>query len=770
VSEVSRFSEETPVPHVETGTTGPSSAILAALQRLDALLERAVAATTDSLGPAAAADRFRGLYITPDDVTRLLSRAPASPSFILPDSPAEPAQAVDTPESTPSPLDRMAAVFQLDAFDLGLLLIALAPEVDLKYERIYAYLQDDVTRRRPSVELALNLLSPSLLEKLRNRARLGPDAPLVRQGLIRLRAEPPHTSLLAQAVELDPGIVALLLDGGSVTAVGEASGETPPSAALRGETLRALSALLTEARLAGQPRSFYFQGPAAAGQRAAAVNLAASVGAPLLPVDLAALPEGDAEFTSSLASLLCRAALQDAVLFLAGLDDMDREARARCRERLFSALGGYRGVVILSGRHPWRPEEAGPAGVITVPFSVPEFAERRACWQAALEETGARASDEDLDSLSGRFRLTPAQIREAAAHAYNRALWREASITGEVKTGAQSQLALGDLLAGARAQSGAELASLAVKLEPVHGWDDIVLPEEAREQLLELCQRVLHRQQVMSGWGFDRKLSLGKGITALFAGPSGTGKTMSAEVLAAKLGLDLYRIDLAGVVSKYIGETEKNLDRIFNAAENANAILFFDEADALFGKRSEVHDSHDRYANIEIAYLLQKMDQYEGVAILASNLRQNMDEAFTRRLQFIVEFLFPDETYREEIWRRQFPPDAPRKDNIDFSFLSQRFQLSGGGIKNAALGAAYLAAAEGPKVKIGMRHLVRSALREYRKMGRVIDDGEFARFLEEPPEEAEPQVMEAQAFPSEQPESNDESTAQPPPLEADVLV
>ena len=199
-------------------------------------------------------------------------------------------------------------------------------------------------------------------------------------------------------------------------------------------------------------------------------------------------------------------------------------------------------------------------------------------------------------------------------------------------------------------------------------------------------------------WGFGRKLAQGKGVTALFAGPSGTGKTMAAEVIAGELGLDLYKIDLAGVVSKYIGETEKNLDRIFAAAEDANAILFFDEADALFGKRSEVRDAHDRYANIEIAYLLQKMEEYDGVAILATNLRSNLDEAFVRRLAFTVHFPFPDEADRRRIWRGIWPAATPLAADVDLDFLAAQFKLSGGNIKNIALAAAFLAAADGRPV------------------------------------------------------------------------
>ena len=245
-------------------------------------------------------------------------------------------------------------------------------------------------------------------------------------------------------------------------------------------------------------------------------------------------------------------------------------------------------------------------------------------------------------------------------------------------------------------------------------------------QLQEICQRVAHRQRVMGEWGFDRKLSQGKGVNALFAGASGTGKTMAAEVIATELGLDLYKIDLSGVVSKYIGETEKNLDRIFTAAANANAILFFDEADALFGKRSEVRDSHDRYANLEISYLLQKMEQFDGIAILATNLRGNLDEAFTRRLAFTVHFPFPDEASRRRIWASIWPAEVPLADEIETDFLARQFKLSGGNIKNIALAAAFLAAAGGGQVTIA--HLLQATQREYQKMGKVLSEAELNGF------------------------------------------
>ena len=267
-------------------------------------------------------------------------------------------------------------------------------------------------------------------------------------------------------------------------------------------------------------------------------------------------------------------------------------------------------------------------------------------------------SDADLPAVAAKFRFTGGQISDAAATARNLARWRDPE---------DGHVTATDLYAASRLQSNRKLADLARKITPHYTWPDIVLPADRMAQLREICNTVKYRAQVYDAWGFDRKLALGKGLNVLFAGPSGTGKTMAAEIIAGELGLDLYKIDLSTVVSKYIGETEKNLARIFAEAETSNAILFFDEADALFGKRSEVRDAHDRYANIEIAYLLQKMEEYEGVVILATNLRKNMDDAFVRRVHFTVEFPFPAEADRRRIWEQIWPAETPRSPELDLA-------------------------------------------------------------------------------------------------------
>jgi SpoVK/Ycf46/Vps4 family AAA+-type ATPase len=346
-----------------------------------------------------------------------------------------------------------------------------------------------------------------------------------------------------------------------------------------------------------------------------------------------------------------------------------------------------------------------------------DFDGRRALWATLLG--GAQDVDPAaLDDLAGKFRLSTHGIEDAARAAFGTARWRNPR---------DPVVEVDDLYGAARAQSMPILNALARKVAPNYGWNDIVLPPDTVEQLHEMCGMVEHRHLVYETWGFERKLALGKGVMALFAGQSGTGKTMAADVVAGALGLDLYKIDLSGVVSKYIGETEKNLGSIFSEAESSNAILFFDEADALFGKRSEVKDAHDRYANIETAYLLQRMEEYSGAVILATNLKMNLDEAFSRRLHFVIDFPFPEEDDRRRIWTSMLPSDLPRSDDIDFGFLARQFKMTGGNIRNIVLAGAFIAASE--DVPMSMAHLIRATRREYQKLGRMVTAAEFGPYV-----------------------------------------
>ena len=337
-----------------------------------------------------------------------------------------------------------------------------------------------------------------------------------------------------------------------------------------------------------------------------------------------------------------------------------------------------------------------------VPVEVPRptVAEQIALWQDAL---GAE-STETAARLAAQFSLSSAQITVAALQGENNPtrLWE-----------------------ACRLQARPGLDSLALRIDGRAAWEDLVLPEMQKTLMQDVLAHVRHRQTVHEDWGWAKGSSRGLGLSALFAGTSGTGKTLAAEVIAGALQLDLYRVDLSQTISKYIGETEKNLGRIFDAAEVGSVILLFDEADALFGKRSEVQDSHDRYANIEVSYLLQRMEQYRGLAILTTNLKNSLDTAFLRRLRFVVNFPFPDATQREAIWRRAFPRETPTKD-LSFARLAQ-WSVAGGNIKSAALNAAFLAADDGEPV--GMRHLLRAAQIECAKLDRPLIEAETAGWV-----------------------------------------
>ncbi len=689
-------------------------ALLRALGGLDRLLERALEVAPSVYGWEPGSTQFRGLYITPADASRMLSRgAGASPFGDLGDR-----RFFEIGE-VPA-LRALAERHGLDWLDCAAVLIALAPEIDTRYERLYAYLQDDVSRRRPSVDLILNLLCPTVGAKLDSRSRFTAGHPLLRERLIHLVADstqvPPP--LLAHGVRLDEQVTRELLESsGMDSRLAEFSDCAKHAIDLAAlplelETVQGLERLAYGAR-AGAPLKLWFSGVRMSLKRRTAEAMANAMSRPLLAFDLGRASASEGNGTDLPAVALREAQLANAVLFIEaeGLDE--RGSRA-----LIQAISNVNVDVILSASAP--APGMDQLALAQVDFPRASFAIAREQWRRSLTAEKIEIPDSALDSLAGRFRLYPDQIHSVVAAAQSRARWL-----------GKKQPSEAELSQAARAQSGRQIGMLARKIEPAYQWNDIVLPAETTGHLRAICARVIHQHRVLDEWGFDRKLSMGKGVTVLFAGPSGVGKTMAAEIVANELDIDLYKIDLSSVVSKYIGETEKNLDRIFQAAENANAILFFDEADALFGKRSEVKDSHDRYANIEISYLLQKMEMYDGVAILATNLRQNLDEAFLRRLAFTVHFPFPDEHDRRRIWNAIWPAAVPLDAGVDFDFLAARFKLSGGNIKNIALAAAFLAAEQG--CSVGMRQLVTAVEREYQKLGKPLGPEVFAPYGGEAP-------------------------------------
>ena len=648
-------------------------------------------------------DRFRGLYLGESDVDRLLrgrAESPESPddetlAFVA-DVEARAAEAEAAGHGVR--LRHVQRAFDLVPADVELLLVALAPDLDARLESLYGYLHDDVSRRRASIGLALELAGVPL-PGAAARARLQAGAPLIDSGLVEV--EETERPFLTRGLRVPDRVTMYLLgDDRPDELLLPLLGESGPAAG--GDPAALAGALRAGSRLA------YLRDARDGSATGLAVAALAELSAPAVVLDLRRLsPDADVAAIASCAGREAR--LRGAGLVAGPLDVL--VARGAPAVRAFAELGW---PTVLYGTCSWNPAHSrGVPVLVDVGLASPE--ERAGWWRASLGDAAA-ADGLDAAAETTQFRLGPLQIARAALSAQQQATLRGGPVTPT------------DLRAGARAQNASELERCARRVSPVVDFADLVLPGEQVAGLRELAARARHRERVLDEWGLGSRSSKGRGITGLFAGDSGTGKTMSAEVVAADLGLDLYVIDLSSVVDKYIGETEKNLDRVFSDAEGMNAVLLFDEADALFGKRSEVSDARDRYANVEVAYLLQRMELFDGIAILTTNMRANVDEAFTRRIDVVIDFPRPDEGDRLRLWQINLPAEIPRAGDDDLEFLARAFDLAGGNIRNVCLCAAYLAADAGRVVT--MADLVRGVAIEYRKLGRMCTASEFGPYLE----------------------------------------
>jgi hypothetical protein len=660
---------------------------------------------------AEAAHPYRGLYISPDEVGGLMED-PSAPA----DRPPE------TLESLARELpywDYLVPRFGLDEFDGALMAVALAPELDSRFQRLYAFVQDDVTRRHLSVELALQLLcGDDQAERLRRWRHFAPTATAFRYGLLRLTTEGAVApAWAAHVVRLDDQLQRFWLGQpgsdvrlASVSEWHDVGATEPPGPATFEDSIAR-----TAERVIDDDRGRFLVALHARDERVqttTAKRIARRLGVPLLEIPWGELRTHGAAAREQLALVTRGAELRGAAILLRGFDPADDKNLA---EQALADLTAFEGLAIVGCLSTW-PRDSVHAPDLSVDVPLPNAEQRRQVWQSELDRAGLILPESRIAALASRFHLNPHEIGAAVGSARHRMTRRRFERSADSGDAADSDDVWTELLGAVRAQRGNALDQLARKVHAFARWEHLVLPADSLAQLREICHRVDRRDRVFDEWGFAERASRGRGVHALFAGPSGTGKTMAAEVMANTLGLDLHRIDLSAVVSKYIGETEKNLERIFGLA--VDVILFFDEADALFGKRSEVHDAHDRYANIEISYLLQRMEEYDGLSILATNLRGNIDEAFLRRLTFQVQFPFPDAALRRGLWRSVWPEQLPRRNDVDVDRLADAFTLSGGNIRNVVLGAAFLAAeGEGP---VTIDHVLRSLQREFQKVGRAV--------------------------------------------------
>lgn len=589
--------------------------------------------------------------------------------------------------SAQSAIDRLVDCFGLSTFERDVLLLCAGVEMDAKFASLCATAQSNLQRSYATFSLALATLEEP------HWSALSPIRPLRRWRLIevteeaslanaRLRIDERVLHFLAGINYLDTRLGPLLQNSSVATMMADVQRETAQAIL---EALHERNAPAPVIQLLGDDRD---------GQADIAAGVAAELGMQLHILHAEDIPAGVHE-RNAFAVLWQR---ESALLSSALLIECRDQANAAAVTRLAEELSG---LLFVASHEPLELQRNTLRFTVTKPGAT----DQRRLWQQALGSATTKLND-SLDGVASQYRLsaqtilsTGAEISSAinASDKPDELLWRVCRTLGR-----------------------RQLDDLAQRVEPTSRWEDLILPEHQKVILSQVASHVRNRLKVCDEWGFARKSARGMGLSTLFAGESGTGKTMAAEVLANELHLDLYRIDLSSVVSKYIGETEKNLRKVFDAAENSGAILLFDEADALFGKRSEVKDSHDRHANIEVSYLLQRMESYTGLAILTTNLKTSLDTAFQRRLRFIVQFTFPDTEQREAIWRSVFPSATPTH-GLDYRKLAQ-LQVAGGNIRNIALNAAFLAADAGEAV--GMVHLLHAAHGEGSKRERPLTDAE----------------------------------------------
>ena len=576
-----------------------------------------------------AIDQLRGLVISNDQVLELLDRQSPEDAAL---SSREKAildfelEIQGRLKSTKSgiPFAVIQQLFNLNRIEAFCLEVCLSREIDPKYETLFAYVHDDVTRKNPSIQLVLDLVCKTLDEKITARTLFRKSSALFRHGLIE-KASADSTSLMKTEIRLDERVVEFLLANRCLASdlekgckllapIGPGEIQTNPAtdqiriaiqrAQLKNPSSRNLILHLSGDTDIEEVREFV-----------------QDLDTPLLSCsanELLLRPIG-------FASKLCReAALQPAILHVSDFELLSNSDKLTYLKDLLEEIQTYSRLTILSGTSSWIADNIDPDSTAFVSIALPKFStrERSEVWQKQLN---GLATENETDWLASQFRFSRSEIARAANHAMDRVTIFSGN--NELDSNAfQLKQSCQEL-----SKQNLEFGNLARRIEPRGTWESLVLPGDVKSHLMEICHQAKQRHTVFEKWGFDNKLNNGKGISVLYAGSSGTGKTLAAEVMANELEMELFKIDLSQVVNKYIGETEKNLGRIFDAAANANVILFFDESDALFGKRSEVRDSHDRYSNLEVSFLLQKMEEFDGVSILATNLRKNMDDAFVRR-------------------------------------------------------------------------------------------------------------------------------------------
>lgn len=617
-------------------------------------------------------------------------------------------------------MEYLYRVFGFEEFEWYVFCMAYLPEADEQFNRVFVLLQDDFDKKAPSIDLCVRMYTLDEEERYRLKNRL-----LERWDFLAIFLDDEiktrmgngkRESILSVPLYLDRRIVRFIYDMNSEDSLLEKVVTSYLPSDMKQKLLireKELARLEKMYRSAGKQDLIYLSGEKGIGKKFLVRQLGKKWNLPILMVDTKRLLELEMPL-DRLMERLARETVLKGRAIVCFTDIPGEEEDFSVYEEILHSLEKRYLVAFMTSELKWKKSvQTGSCRCMEMELPALTVEERQILWKEALRHSRLKGNV-DIDRLARTYRLSSGSIEHVIQEVEVRQL-----------TGTQGDSLEKALYEGCQGQLVHSLGKDAVRVPVQYTMEELVLPESQKKLLEDACNMVKYHHHVFETWGFHKKMAYGKGVSMIFYGPPGTGKTMGAQAIANELNLELYRVDMASVLSKYVGESEKKLDNIFEQGQKSQSILFFDEADALFGKRSEVKESQDKYANASTAFLLQKLEEYQGIIILATNLLQNFDQAFCRRFQFIVEFPFPDQRRRNEIWQGVFPQELP-KDELDYLYLAEEFELSGSQIKNIAVGAAFLAAGEGRN--LGMSHILRTIKREMKKTGKNMIASDFGAY------------------------------------------
>jgi hypothetical protein len=680
------------------------------LRRTDLLLLRAV--RRQRARPAMRAKgQFWGSVITDDEVDALL-RAHGEIDYPvgsdgLDDAIAASAAYRDAPGGR---FTKFRKAFTLDGDDVDLMLLSLAPEISAGYGKIFAYLNDNLNQAYLTVDLATRILRQERRQRLALQSRLLPGSRLIRNRILLLNPPDGMDTHTSRRVHPAPRVLRWLLQGVQVAySDGAKVVETQFQAFVSGQAKVRLETLQGSL---DTPITVAVVGGTGGTREGVAIEVARHAERPLVRVDM----ERAKAYMKEPYDLVRDLQIDGAIPYIVNIPDTDDEPQLRLQMMsVGTALATLPYPICIGGND--RRALAGMLGQdrpnVTVPVGRSNLGERIDAWAEALEKRGwdvgkAEEVAERFYSVGGTTiprALDRAEAESGGEEPVDEVIW-----------------------SACRELSRPEFSGLAQRCVPKYSWEDLILPPKVIAQLKHLENYLAQQETVMFRWGGQKVRPRGYGIKALFTGAPGTGKTMCAEVIAGSLGLDLFKVDLSSVISRWVGETEKNLKEIFDAAEGGSSVILFDEGDALFGSRGDTKSAQDKFANQEVSFLLQRLEVFEGCAIITTNLAENIDEAFLRRFGAVVEFPLPTKEERYQLWNRMIPPGAPRQDDLDLHYLAEQFHLAGGAILNSAINACIVAATAGEDV--GMEHVIFAVARELHKMGKQVNRVHFGKYYE----------------------------------------